>query len=35
MTGVVVLSALTVSLINIGLDLLYGLVDPRVREAAA
>jgi peptide/nickel transport system permease protein len=34
-TGVVVLSALTFSLINIGLDLLYGLVDPRVREAAA
>ncbi|MEU6432058.1 ABC transporter permease [Microbispora sp. NPDC046973] len=34
-TGVVVLSALTFSLINTGLDLLYGLVDPRIREAVA
>ncbi|MEW9529251.1 ABC transporter permease [Microbispora sp. NPDC049125] len=34
-TGVVVLSALTFSLINTALDLLYRFVDPRMREAAS
>ncbi|MER7133455.1 ABC transporter permease [Streptosporangium saharense] len=33
-TGVVVLAALTFSVINTGLDLLYRVVDPRVRQAA-
>ncbi|WP_310740515.1 ABC transporter permease [Microbispora sp. H10885] len=33
-TGVVVLSALTFSLINIVVDLLYGLADPRIGAAA-
>ncbi|SNT58713.1 peptide/nickel transport system permease protein [Streptosporangium subroseum] len=33
-TGVVVLAALTFSLINTGLDLLYRAVDPRMRQVA-
>lgn len=33
-TGVVVLSALTFSLINLAVDLLYGLADPRIGAAA-